>query len=247
MLNYYHMTGYRPAYDSAIEIAENTLWRLKNDSQFGDVNKNGGGYFYSGFDGSSGSDIQDGREGANAFLILLAAYEATGEVRWREGLDLLADDFLKTFNGGNQFSGNFLTCPCKGSPYQTVPWRTLYAYDHYKAVANYLVTRLDFIRDHMLHLDTPQKGMATFADYWKWSDGSKGSPNYSNWTLVIADVYASMSNLGITDTYKDLAAALFNHGSYYWNGKEWAPIYSSVKEATLSASYGGETMWMIGK
>ena len=117
----------------------------------------------------------------------------------------------------------------------------------YQDLAQNLIERLAFFQQEMIYPDTPQKGMTSLASSWSWTDGSRGDPDNSNWSLVAADVFAALSNLGLTDDYKNTAEALFRHGSSYWNGLNWAPIYSSVKEAVLSVNYGGEVFWMMNE
>ena len=262
LVNFYYLTGDRSVLDAAKEAAENVLWRLEHDGVLGNVPEKGMGYF-EWFDGEEKTDLSDGRGVANFFSMIIPVYEATGESRWVNGMDLMQNDLRKTFDGGNQISGNFLACPCSGRSLTTTPWRTLYLYSGVvkylsflkergeagtqvsKELAEFLDERLAFFQEKMLYVDTPQKGMTSLASSWSWADGSRGNPDESNWSLVAADVYAAMSNLGVTDDYQATAQALFEHGSHYWNGFAWAPVYSSVKEAVLSSNYGEEALWMI--
>ncbi|KKR98242.1 MAG: hypothetical protein UU48_C0004G0035 [Candidatus Uhrbacteria bacterium GW2011_GWF2_41_16] len=264
LIHYYYLTGYQPALDTAKEAAENILWRLEHDRTLGNAPDKGMGYF-EWFDGEEKTDLSDGRGVANFFSMVIPVYEATGESRWLEGMDLMRSDLVKVFDGGNQISGNFLDCPCSDRSAVTAPWRTLYLYSGvikylsflkergesgtqaYQDLAQNLIERLAFFQQEMIYPDTPQKGMTSLASSWSWTDGSRGDPDNSNWSLVAADVFAALSNLGLTDDYKNTAEALFRHGSSYWNGLNWAPIYSSVKEAVLSVNYGGEVFWMMNE
>ncbi len=69
LIYYYYMTGYEKALDSALEVSENTYWRVVNGP---------------GEPGYSGTTSDEARAPANALDILINAYYLTGDPKYLE-------------------------------------------------------------------------------------------------------------------------------------------------------------------
>ncbi len=233
---YYYLSGYRPAWDAAIEVSENTYWRVVNGP---------------GEPGYSGTEGDEARAPANALRILLAAYQATWDGRFLEAARRVVreSDFRRRW---------YRRGPSPDRAGRSVaPWQQA-------MLMVSLGEYLDLIRevggevdgearssllgyaDWMLRYAYHPSGDDAFSGphfvYRWWGDGrvSDWSPGggANAWMLVISDAFAYAWRYSGNLTYLRVAAQQFRDGSrwFWYEGNPVGEFATGKQHAILSTS-----------
>lgn len=215
LIYYYYMTGYPKALESALEVSENTYWRVMNGP---------------GEPGYSGTTSDEARAPADALDILVNAYFLTGDSKYLEA----ARKVVEESHFGNKW---YKDGPNPDYADHTVaPWQIamlMVSLGRYLDAVRLAEGRIDWdavsslrgYADWMLkYCYHPQGDSASsyphFIYRWRgdgtqidWSPG--GGANA--WQVKIADAYAYAWIYSANETYREIAEEQFNIGSmYFW-------------------------------
>ncbi|MCG2796391.1 MAG: DUF5719 family protein, partial [Actinomycetia bacterium] len=238
----YYLTGYRPGYDTAIEITENVKYRYDNSYGRG----NGEGYAESPDDENG---CETARPFAHSLWVLVDAYRATGKTGYLGTAEWVITNSRKA-------TDLFITDPVPGDKRFT----KLFMWDLLElALGRYLdlcgeMGRSDSAgaREQLLEM-TRQEARVI----WKTDErGNKGVPyswmrdgtpwgwewyevavNVCDWHLLTADALTYGYLYGGDASLLDRAAEAFKTGSNP-NLEYYRPEYTATKEATNSANFG---------
>ena len=242
LMQLYHMTGYMPAYDTAVEVADNVKYRYDNSYGRG----NGEGYAESP---DYENDCEEARPFAHSLWVMVDAYRATG----RSGYLNTAEWIIEN---SRQATDLFITGPVPGDRRFT----KMFMWDLLElALGRYLdlcgeTGRSDGsgARDQLLEMTRQEAEVM-----WKTDGrGNKGVPyswmrdgtpwgweweevavNVCNWQLLTADALTYGYLYGGDASLLDRAAEAFKTGSNP-NLEYYQPVYTATKEATNSANFG---------
>jgi hypothetical protein len=245
-LAYYHLTGYYPARDAALEIAENIRYRFENS--FGRGNGEGWAEGFNDYESSSF------RPFANGLSVMTAAYAASGDARWLDTAEWIVEN-------SHNAADPFLASPSPGDTGGTA----LFALDMYTAslgrfldlldacglpdrqgAADLLVRLVRHEVDNCWRVDGG--GYEGFPYAWRYDgtiDTSFGVVNLCNWQLLTADCLTYAWLYGGGDDLLELAGRAFRTGSEAPNGEGTYPAYWSTKESANAASFG--QVWLREK
>jgi len=246
----YYLTGYDPARRAALEVADCIEYRLGNDV-----------HLCPYLDGCSGEwwALEEGlysngeRPAGNALSIVVEAYRATGEERFRRAAEAL----VTWAAAGAQ--------PYIGGPDGTDRWVKPWALGLYlRALADWLevldefglpddagarasyLAYADWLLDEALTPLPPiaSGDRAAFPYEW-WLDGRAENdvPDVTSWLLLGADALAYAHHLSGDDRYLEAAEALFRAGSHdpWFEGD--LNTYSSTKETANAVTWGNTFLW----
>jgi hypothetical protein len=240
----YYLTGYPPAFDAALEVADAIEYRLRNDWHlcpwFPECS--GEGYALDGGIHSDGS-----RPAGNSLYVAAAAYRATADPRYLEVADALVEwsaADAQPYIDGPTGGGGFVK-PWALGLYLRGFAAYLEACDEFglpreDAEASFL-SYADFLVDHAL-IPLPDLGAGPRAalPYQWWFDDrpTNDHPSVNNWLLLGADALAVAHRRTGEAPYLDAAAALFRAGSLdpWFEGD--ANTYSSTKETVNAITFG---------
>ncbi len=256
MLLTYYLTGYEKAYESALELADCIAYRLHNDWQLCDR-------FPTGTCSGEGYALNDqfpggpSRPAANSLSMVVEAYRATGDPRYR----VVADALVSSVRPADQ---SYINGPT-GEDAAIKPWvlnlylRALAAYiemrgefglpDDAGAVDSYLGFA-DWLRTYpLIPLDPIDTGPRAAYPYEWWFDGRQGDPadewaegnnipSINNWLLLGADAMAYAYRLSGNADYLALAEQLFRTGSRDPFYPDDANTYSTTKETINGITFG---------
>ena len=236
LLTYYYMTGYTKAWEAAMEVAENTYWRVMNGN---------------GNPGYSMTASDEARAPANALQILLAAYQATWSQKYMEAARRVIEE------------SHFQTKWYKDGPNpeyasrSVAPWQQamlVVALGEYLDLVQELTGQVDelalsslvgYVNWMLKYTYHPQGDQACstphFVYRW-WGDGrvSDWSPGAgaNAWMLKISDALAYAWKYTGNMTYLRIAAQLFKTGSkYFWfEGNPVGKFATGKQHAILSTS-----------
>jgi hypothetical protein len=249
-----YLTGYEKTWESALEMADCSEYRLHNDGHlcaaFPDCNGEGYGLDEGLYDGGS-------RPAANSLSIAVAAYRATADPRYLAVADALVD----WAQAENQ---PYIDGPT-GDDQMVRPWmlnlylRALATYlemrdefglpDTYAASSSFMAYA-DWLRTYpWLDLEPGDNGPRAAYPYEWWFDERQGDPNdewsagnnvpsVNNWLLLGADAMAYAYLLSGDADYLERATILFRTGSLdpWFEGDD--NTYSSTKETINSITFG---------
>lgn len=256
MLLTYYLTGYEKAYETALELADCIEYRVHNDYNLCD-------FFPAGECSGEGYALGEGmydagcRPAANSFSIAVAAYRATGDLRYLTVADAIV-------NWGRAEDQPYISGPT-GEEQMMRPWmlnmylRILADYlqmreefgldDTYDAGASYLAYA-DWLRTYAwLDLDPIENGSRAAYPYEWWFDEREGDPNdewsagnnvpsINNWLLVGADAMAYAYHLSGEADYLERAETLFRTGSHDPFFVDDLSMYTETKQTINSIVFG---------
>ncbi len=233
---YYYLTGYRPAWEAAMELSENAYWRVTNGP---------------GEPGYSGTTGDEARAPANALMILLAAYQATWDERFLQAAGRVVEE--SHFDRRWYASG-----PSEGMAGRSVaPWQQamlMVALGEYLDLIRWTRGRTDQAAKSsllgyarwMLRYAYHRVGDDAFSGphfvYRWWGDGrvSDWSPGggANAWMLVISDAFVYAWEYSGNQTYLQVALQQFLYGSrYFWyEGNPVGQFATGKQHAILSTS-----------
>lgn len=244
LLTTYYLTGYEPAHEAALEVADAIEYRLRNDSNLCPwfVGCTGEGYALDGGIHSDGA-----RPAGNSLYVVAEAYRATADPRYLE----VADALVEWSAAAGQ---PYIDGPTGGGGF-VKPWalglylRGLGAYlevcDEFGVPAadaeESFLSYAGFLADHAFiplpDLGTGPRG--AFPYQW-WFDGrvANETPSVDNWLVLGADALALAYRRTGETSYLDTAAALFRTGTLdpWFEGDP--NTYSSTKETVNAVTYG---------
>ncbi|MDK2463657.1 MAG: hypothetical protein QI223_02635 [Candidatus Korarchaeota archaeon] len=233
---YYYLTGYRPAWEAATEVADNTYWRVINGP---------------GEPGYSGTTSDEARAPANALEILLAAYQATWSGKFLEA----ARKVVEESHFDRKWYRDGLAPEYEGR--SVAPWQQamlMVALGKYLDLVRELTGEVDEAArssllgyaDWMLRYAYHASGDSAFSGphfvYRWWGDGRVGdwSPGggANAWMLVISDAFAYAWEYSGNQTYLRVALQQFLYGSrYFWyEGNPVGQFATGKQHAILSTS-----------
>jgi len=242
LLLLYHLTGYEPAREAALEIADNTRYRF--DNSFG--RGNGEGYAEAWDDEN---ECYTARSFAHGLWVLIEAYRATGDegyldtAAWVvEKSRLAVDSFIcDPVPGDRRFTklfqwdllelalGKYLDLLTETGRSDDVGARDqLLAMTHQEA---YVMWNTDAAGNEGVPYAWMRDGSG-----WGWED-REVPVNISNWQLLTADALAYGYVYGGDPLLLERARAAFKTGSSP-DVEYYRPVYTATKEATNSANFG---------
>lgn len=249
LLQLYYLTGYRPARETALEIAGNVKYRF--DNSFG--RGNGQGY-------AEAPDYENGclspRPFAHGLWVLIEAFKATGDAGYLDTAEWLISNshgavdlfigepiagdrrYTKVFTWDLlEFSlGKYLDlCAEAGRTDGSGALDLLVAMTRQEA-------RVMWKTDERGNKGVPYAWMKDGTP-WGWED-VEVAVNVCNWHLLTADALAYGYAYGAGDDLMDRAREAFKTGSnpdieYY------SPVYTATKEATNSANFGLAYLYQV--
>ena len=233
---YYYLTGYEKALEAAMEVAENTYWRVMNGP---------------GEPGYSGTTSDEARAAANALEILLAAYLATWDEKFLEAARKVIEE--SHFNKKWYKNG-----PVSDYAERSVaPWQQamlMVALGKYLDLVRELTGEIDEearssllgYAGWMLRYAYHASGDSAFSGphfvYMWWGDGrvSDWSPGggANAWMLVISDAFVYAWEYSGNSTYLEIAEQQFRDGSrwFWFEGNPEGQFATGKQHAILSTS-----------
>ena len=240
----YYLTGYAPAYEAAVEVADGIEYRLRNDSNLCPWFPECSGEGFA-LDGGIYSD--GARPAGNALFIAVSAYRATGDPRYLEVADALVEWSAaeeQPYVGGPTGGGGYVKPWALGLYLRglTAYLQVLGEYGTPNAAAQEsFLAYADFLVDHALITlpDLGTGGRAAFPYQW-WFDGrpANAEPSVNNWLLLGADALGFASRLTGDPKYLEAAEDLFRTGTLdpWYEGD--ANTYSATKETVNGITFG---------
>jgi len=238
LIYYYYLTGYPPALEAALEVSENTYWRVMNGP---------------GEPGYSGTTSDEARAPANALDILVNAYFLTGDPKYLEAARKVVKE--SHFNskwyrdGPNPDYADRTVAPWQVAMLMVSLGRYLDAVRlaegriDWDAVSS-LLGYADWMLRYCYHSEGNDASSYPHFIYRSRGDGvqldwsPKGGANA--WQVKIADAYAYAWIYSGNETYLKIAEEQFRIGSmYFWF--EGNPIgrFATGKNHAILSTGGG--------
>ncbi len=237
LLYYYYLSGYKFAEEAAMEVAENTYWRV--------VHGNGN----PGYSGTMGDDL---RAPANALDILVNAYYHTLDVRFLEAAYRVVNESHFNYrwfrDGPNpQYSDR-----------SVMPWQIamlmvsigryldllrLMDYNIDRMAAESLKGYADWILKYCYQREPNEASSYPHFIYRWWGDGTREdwSPGAATnaWQVKIADALAYAWIYTGNETYIEIAEEQFMVGSmYFWFEGNPTGVFATGKNHAVLATSG---------
>ena len=238
----YHMTGYRPGYDAAVEISNNIKYRF--DNTFGRGNDEG---YANAYDYEN--DCESPRPFAHGLWVLIEAYRATGQESYMETAEWL-------ISNAHAAVDQFLTSPVAGDRRYT----KLFCWDLLQlSLGRYLdlcgeADRPDRAgaRDLLLAMARQEADVMWKKDAagnqgvpyawmrdgtpWGWED-QEVAVNICNWQLLTADALSYAVIYGADPGILEKAREAFRTGSSP-TMEGYSPVYTATTYAVNRATCG---------
>ena len=241
LIYYYYMTGYEKALDAALEVSENTYWRVMNGP---------------GEPGYSGTTSDEARAPANALDILLNAYFLTGDTKYLDAATRVVNEShfdTKWYKSGpNPDYADRTVAPWQiallmislGRYLDTV--RLVRGCIDENALSS-LVGYADWMLKYCYHPEGDEASSYPHFIYrWRgdgtqldWSPGAGAN----SWQVKIADAYAYAWIYTGNETYLEIAEEQFSIGSkYFWYEDNPIGAFATGKAHSILSSGGSVFM-----
>ena len=236
----YFLSGDRRLYDAAVELADNTRYRVEN-SDAPTPRGNGMGYPY-GWEGN----VMEARPSARMLGVLSDAYMATGNVAYRNTADLVVEDShaedRRYIGGPTGEAGEF----CK-------PWMIGILQ---RALGQFIEVREDATGTTATRARSSLTQFGDFLVTYAWNSGGSPLPGFpyewhldgsgvpgpvwtNNWLIWNSDGLMYSNKYSGNATHLDIATQCFQIGSQYPSGDagSWSG-YAQMKDAAIQIHSG---------
>ena len=240
LLTYYYLTGYEKALESALEVADNTYWRVVNGP---------------GAPGYSGTTGNEARAPANALQILLDAYEATGNESYLQAAEKVVWE--------SRFEARwYKDGPDPSRAGESVaPWQvamlmvSLGRYLDLKLLATGTIDEVasssllgyaDWMLKYAYHQPDEACSFPHFVYRW-WGDGriSEWSGGTNAWMLKVADAFAYAWRYSGKKIYREVALEQLEVASEnFWYEGNPVGSFATGKIHSVLASSGLVAMYL---